>query len=57
MIIGNAEHLSAYKAQLSEEFYDCLEKMAAYGFEDLPDRKSTRLNSSHANESRMPSSA
>ena len=23
----------------------------------LPDRKSTRLNSSHANESRMPSSA
>lgn len=30
MIIGNAEHLSAYKAQLSEELYDCLEKMAAY---------------------------
>ena len=29
MIIGNAEHLSAYKAQLSEELYDCLEKMAA----------------------------
>ena len=27
MIIGNAEHLSAYKAQLSEELYDCLEKM------------------------------
>ena len=25
--------------------------------EDIPDRKSTRLNSSHANESRMPSSA
>ena len=24
---------------------------------DTPDRKSTRLNSSHANESRMPSSA
>ena len=23
----------------------------------IPDRKSTRLNSSHANESRMPSSA
>ena len=39
MIIGNAEHLSAYKAQLSEELYDCLEKMAAYGFEDLPDGK------------------
>ena len=26
-------------------------------FEGCPDRKSTRLNSSHANESRMPSSA
>lgn len=39
MIIGNAEHLSAYKAQLSEELYDCLEKMAAYGFESLPDGK------------------
>ena len=25
--------------------------------EEKPDRKSTRLNSSHANESRMPSSA
>ena len=25
--------------------------------EPMPDRKSTRLNSSHANESRMPSSA
>ena len=24
---------------------------------EIPDRKSTRLNSSHANESRMPSSA
>ena len=35
MIIGNAEHLSAYKAQLSEELYDCLEKMAPNGFENL----------------------
>ena len=26
-------------------------------YQTLPDRKSTRLNSSHANESRMPSSA
>lgn len=26
-------------AQLSEELYDCLEKMAAYGFENLPDGK------------------
>ena len=28
MIIGNAEHLSAYKAQLSEELYDCLETVS-----------------------------
>ena len=28
-----------------------------YRFYEVQDRKSTRLNSSHANESRMPSSA
>ena len=32
------------------------EAMANYDYETA-DRKSTRLNSSHANESRMPSSA
>ena len=33
--------------------------LEAMGFDvnQYPDRKSTRLNSSHANESRMPSSA
>ena len=34
-----------------QEFY------ASRGFENQPDRKSTRLNSSHIEESRMPSSA
>ena len=28
-----------------------------YGFKPAPDRKSTRLNSSHSAKSRMPSSA
>ena len=32
-------------------------KMNGYYNSDMEDRKSTRLNSSHANESRMPSSA
>ncbi len=31
--------------------------MAMTGTHDAPDRKSTRLNSSHNNQSRMPSSA
>ena len=38
---------------------DNLDIQQAYPFsiETLPDRKSTRLNSSHVSESRMPSSA
>ena len=30
---------------------------AVYGFDEITDRKSTRLNSSHIQKSRMPSSA
>ena len=35
-----------------------LDEMKGHAFESLdPDRKSTRLNSSHSQQSRMPSSA
>ena len=34
-----------------------LDSMSAGAANSLPDRKSTRLNSSHMSESRMPSSA
>lgn len=39
MIIGDAKHLSSYKGQLPEKIYDCIEKMAMHGFENLPDGK------------------
>ena len=43
-----------------ELFFQLVEKLAEYGeikYEHLFDRKSTRLNSSHSGQSRMPSSA
>ena len=40
-----------------KNLYDGSVEMEVEGEEPLIDRKSTRLNSSHANESRMPSSA
>ena len=40
-----------------EEILSYLEEATILELNDLVDRKSTRLNSSHANESRMPSSA
>ena len=44
--------------QLEEHFYQLVDVDEPNTFRNLfPDRKSTRLNSSHANESRMPSSA
>jgi len=50
--------------ELAEELLRALPEGAAAGFERLrrvrgvgPDRKSTRLNSSHSSVSRMPSSA
>ena len=45
---------------LKEKIYKCTKHMESVPFEPVTtksDRKSTRLNSSHANESRMPSSA
>ena len=43
----------------AEQVGDFLEERRRFGGHrpESPDRKSTRLNSSHANESRMPSSA
>ena len=36
---------------------NALSRLSVFALGIMPDRKSTRLNSSHANESRMPSSA
>ena len=44
ILAANAEDMAAAKGRISDVMLD-------------RDRKSTRLNSSHANESRMPSSA
>ena len=44
-------------ADFSDGDYDGLVKMARYLAQNGVDRKSTRLNSSHNNQSRMPSSA
>ena len=40
-----------------DEDEDVVRQLAAKTTEDTEDRKSTRLNSSHSGESRMPSSA
>ena len=50
---GNLHPLILYDANVPGE----LEKTEAFGSEILKDRKSTRLNSSHSQQSRMPSSA
>ena len=49
----HSEILEAAKPILEEEGYD----LEVTVFDDYVDRKSTRLNSSHASKSRMPSSA
>ena len=48
------EKIAEIAAPIWHETYDCINGVAST---DYIDRKSTRLNSSHANESRMPSSA
>ena len=45
-----------YEPMSVSDFQDALGLNSADSFRDL-DRKSTRLNSSHSGESRMPSSA
>ena len=40
-----------------DEFLHTLEGLRAHGMNGIVDRKSTRLNSSHTQKSRMPSSA
>ena len=48
--IGEGENLGYARVSFDEN-------EIVSGWLAIPDRKSTRLNSSHANESRMPSSA
>ena len=52
-VIRNSEEGCCIKIQ--EKFVPAL--LALEGFRHIQDRKSTRLNSSHSGESRMPSSA
>ena len=52
--------LAADDPELGEELRRCLAadgEAQEDGFLEAPDRKSTRLNSSHSQQSRMPSSA
>ena len=44
-------------ATCDQEIVDAAAKFGAVGIMTAKDRKSTRLNSSHVSESRMPSSA
>ena len=45
-------------AGVTEKLMECAkEEFLANGYENASDRKSTRLNSSHQPQSRMPSSA
>lgn len=39
MIIGNADHLQAYKKQLPAGIYECLAELANFNFQNLPDGK------------------
>ena len=57
-----AEHIGRYlnsenKARKPWDFYPELFREEREQFEESKDRKSTRLNSSHRSQSRMPSSA
>ena len=45
------------KGHTAPGLYSALAERGYFPKEDLKDRKSTRLNSSHIEESRMPSSA
>ena len=53
--------LKAYDHELvdssAKKIIETVKKNGSQVSGPVPDRKSTRLNSSHANESRMPSSA
>ena len=52
------ESVRLSQAKLAKEFDVSQSALARYEIDDsTPDRKSTRLNSSHSGESRMPSSA
>ena len=46
-----------FQRDLQPQRMNLTEGDVVYVYKPAPDRKSTRLNSSHANESRMPSSA
>ena len=58
MIVKKEEFLALKQGPLSvSEYRDKFLQLSRYAPEDVKDRKSTRLNSSHSGESRMPSSA
>ena len=52
----NLEKLRKYRKYFYEKLIDIMQK-GDLKYDRFKDRKSTRLNSSHNNQSRMPSSA
>ena len=57
VFIGNSEEHAQATAAYDATVALLVKNAAIYGLPQVPDRKSTRLNSSHSGESRMPSSA
>ena len=55
-LMGATDPKKAAKGTIRADFADSIDANAVHG-SDSADRKSTRLNSSHVSESRMPSSA
>ena len=55
--IDTDQIISAQYLNLVPTIPEEYEKLGSYALDGLPDRKSTRLNSSHGGISRMPSSA
>ena len=54
---SSASRTRLYRMGISKYFDDVQQDFYVFGLKDGEDRKSTRLNSSHRNTSRMPSSA
>ena len=54
---GHYQYASAGNGTLNHLLGEMLNSMAGVSLQYVPDRKSTRLNSSHIQKSRMPSSA
>ena len=54
LLLDIKEYLKYYENQVLEDWYELIRHISV---SETGDRKSTRLNSSHTDSSRMPSSA